>query len=285
MTKRRDCFASWCAGDYYTSKQTRTKLISRLLYIHIVKEAGTITISKYLWVSPYNSQLLYGSPYIPWPALNKVAPSKCVIWPTAALFWIPLWQLGGRRQEFGIDKDMPTISYFGRFDSQNFNQKSQCAVPAKFRSEAAVQLSNWPCMYYDPENYISNRVGCLFWFIQAIDCVCVTLRLLAGNTWVDKRDVRMMQSTVLTTRISGMTIWNGSLCFQPIMQKTDVRHWPTVPWRPFSQFSRIHLNPNAYLLYISQMATKYPMGFPGKKTWRKWSKEKESSDFTNAERL
>lgn len=213
MTKRRDCFASWCAGDYYTSKQTRTKLISRLLYIHIVKEAGTITISKYLWVSPYNSQLLYGSPYIPWPALNKVAPSKCVIWPTAALFWIPLWQLGGRRQEFGIDKDMPTISYFGRFDSQNFNQKSQCAVPAKFRSEAAVQLSNWPCMYYDPENYISNRVGCLFWFIQAIDCVCVTLRLLAGNTWVDKRDVRMMQSTVQTTRISGMTVFEMDSLF------------------------------------------------------------------------
>lgn len=81
-------------------------------------------------------------------------------------------------------------------------------------------------------------------------------------------------------------IWNGSFCSQPIMQKTDVRHWPTVPWRPFSQFSRIHLNPNSYIyctFHRWQQNTQWD--FRGKKTWRKWSKENESSDFTNAERL
>lgn len=187
---------------------------------------------------------------------------------------------------------MPTISYFGRFDSQNFNQTSQCAVPAKFRSEAAVQ----PRFSYQiglawitilrPTFQIAL---CVYSDLFKRSVVCVTLRLLAGWQHLG-RQTSCSNDAINRTEDSDQRndcIWNGSLCSQPIMQKTDVRHWPTVPWRPISQFSLIHLNP--YKLFISctfhRWQQKYPMGFPGKKTWRKKSKENESFDFTNAERL
>lgn len=110
--------------------------------------------------------------------------------------------------------------------------------------------------------------------------VCVTLRLLAGWQHLG-RQTSCSNDAINRTEDSDQRndcIWNGSLCSQPIMQKTDVRHWPTVPWRPFSQFSLIHLNP--YKLFISctfhRWQQKYPMGFPGKKKREGKSRKKTS---------